>query len=155
VGEGLAGLALGREGQEDRPDRVVQPRVGDHHVEDRLRRRGDPVPDAEGPEHAPRRGRDRVGPPVAARVAPQGRIGHHDLERIAGGARQGKRQGQAGEPAAGDHDAMDGGGSRGHIPPSGRSGRRSSLTCGRPFRMDERPPDRTRHRRCPAQSTIS
>ena len=37
VGEGLAGLDVAREGQEDRPDRVAEAAVGDHHVEDGLR----------------------------------------------------------------------------------------------------------------------
>ena len=39
VGERLARLDLAVEGEESRPHRVVQPAVGDHHVENRLRLR--------------------------------------------------------------------------------------------------------------------
>ena len=50
--ERLARLDIAREGQEDRPDRVFQLRVGDDHVEDRLGSGRDLVPDADGIEQA-------------------------------------------------------------------------------------------------------
>ena len=66
VGEGLAGLDLAAEGEEDRTHRVAEPAVGDDHVEDRLRAFRDLRPDAERRQHASRarrRWRRRAGRP--------------------------------------------------------------------------------------------
>ena len=68
VGERLARLDLALEGEEGRPHRVLQPAVGDHHVEDRLRL--DRVPHADGLEQPARRRRDGGGARIAARPAP-------------------------------------------------------------------------------------
>jgi hypothetical protein len=84
---------------------IVEAAVRDHHVGDRLGFGGDGVPDAECVQHAPGRRGDRVGTPVAARVAPQRGVAHDDLERLAEGTLEGERKGQAGETAAGDDDA--------------------------------------------------
>jgi hypothetical protein len=54
MGERLAGLDLAGEGEEHRPHGVVEPAVGDHHVEDRLRLFADGIPDAERLEQPPR-----------------------------------------------------------------------------------------------------
>ena len=76
VRERLARRHLAAEGEEDRPHRVAEPAVGDHHVEDRLRLAGDRVPDADRLEHPPRRRRDGRGARVvgmARRAAPDRR----------------------------------------------------------------------------------
>ena len=52
VSERFARLDLAGEGQKGRPHRVVEPAVGDHHVEDRLGLRGDRLPHAERLEQA-------------------------------------------------------------------------------------------------------
>ncbi len=114
VGEGLARLDFAGEAEEDRPDRVLEARIGDDHVEDRLRRRGDALPDAERLEHPPRRGRDGVGAGVALRIAAQGRIGHRHLNAVAERPLQRQGQRQPGKAAAGDDDAGRYGRRRGH-----------------------------------------
>ena len=64
--------------------------VGDHHVEDRLRVAGDRVPDADGLEQPPRRGRDRRGARIAAHARAERRIGDRSpgsVRRAPGAAR--------------------------------------------------------------------
>ncbi len=103
VGERLALCDLAREGEEHRPHRVLQLAVGHHHVEDRLRIRGDRVPHAERLEHAPRRRRDRGGAQIGLRIRREGRIGDNDPERVPEPLAQRERERQAGESAARDH----------------------------------------------------
>ena len=81
VGERLARLDLAGEGEKDRPHRVVEPAVGDDHVEDRLRLVGDGVPDAERLEQPPRRRDDGRGALVVGVAAPSAGIGDRDGER--------------------------------------------------------------------------
>ena len=101
--EGLALLNLARKRQEHRPHRVFEFRVGDHHVEDRLRVRRNRAPDIKRLEHAPRRRRDRGGAQVRLRTGCECRIGHHDTERVAEPLPQRERQREAGKPAARNH----------------------------------------------------
>ncbi len=77
--------------------------VGHHHVEDRLRVVRHRVPHAERLEHAPRRGRDRGGAQVGPRIRGEGRIGHHDPERVAQPLPQRERKREPGKAAARDH----------------------------------------------------
>ena len=78
--ERLARLDIAGKGQEYRPGRVLQPRIGHDHVEDRLRLVRDRLPDPEGFEQPPA-GRDDGGRPrIAARPRRQRRIGHDDRE---------------------------------------------------------------------------
>ena len=60
VRERLARFDVAGKGQKYRPHRVVEPAVGHHHVEDRLRGPGDAPPDADRLEQPARR-RDNGG----------------------------------------------------------------------------------------------
>ena len=78
MGERLARLDLAGEGEKHRPHRVVEPAVGDHHVEDRLRLSADGIPNAERLEQPPC-GRDNGRSAFVVGVAfAQRRIGHRD-----------------------------------------------------------------------------
>ena len=77
-GEGLARFDVAGEGEKDRPHRVVEPAVGDDHVEDRLRLAGDALPDAERLEQPPRRRDDRRGALVIGIAFAERRIGDSD-----------------------------------------------------------------------------
>ena len=91
---GSPGCDLAGERQIGRPHRVVQLGVGDHHVEDRLRAVGDLVPDADGLEQPPRRGRDRRSARIAGVAVAERRIGDRHREGIAEplAQRDGERQ---------------------------------------------------------------
>ena len=78
MGERLAGLDLAREGEKHRPHGVVEPAVGDHHVEDRLRLSADGIPDAERLEQPPRRRDDGRCAFVVGVAFAERRIGHRD-----------------------------------------------------------------------------
>ena len=102
MGERLARLDLAGEGEKHRPHGVVEPAVGDHHVEDRLRLPADGIPDAERLEQPPRRSDDGRSAFVVGVADAERRIGDRDgkrrPERLA--QRNGKRQ--AGKAAARD-----------------------------------------------------
>ena len=51
---------LAAEGEERRPHRILQPAVGDHHVEDRLRLAGDGLPHTDSLKQPPRRRGNRM-----------------------------------------------------------------------------------------------
>ena len=102
VGELLAGLDVAAESQKHRPRRVGEPAVGDHHVEDRLRLRGDGVPHADRLEQPARGGDDRGGPLVGVVASAQRRIGDDHAKRRAERLPQRDRQRQAGKTAAGN-----------------------------------------------------
>ena len=78
MGERLARLDLAGEGEKHRPHGVVEPAVGDHHVEDRLRLSADGIPDAERLEQPPRRGDDGRSAFVVGVAYAERRIGHRD-----------------------------------------------------------------------------
>ena len=101
----LAGLDLAGEGQEHRARRILEPRVGDHHVEDRRRGGGHLVPHADRLEQPPAGRDDGGGARVAARPRGEGRIGDHDGNLRAQSLAQRQRQPQAGEGASADDDA--------------------------------------------------
>ena len=98
---GSPGSHLAVEGQEHRPHRVLQPAVGDHHVEDRLRVVGDLLPDADRLEQPPRRRHDRGRARIGA-GAPERRIGDHDRKGGAEPLAQRDRQREPGKAAAAD-----------------------------------------------------
>jgi len=66
VRERLARLDIAGEGQEHRTGRVLQLGIGDDHVENRLRRSCDLIPDAERIEQPAAGGDDRGRPGIAA-----------------------------------------------------------------------------------------
>ena len=101
VGERLARLHVAREGQKNRPHRVVELGVGDHHVEHRLGARRDRVPYAERLEQAARRRHDRRGARVVDRPTER-RIGDRDTERLAERLAQRERERQPGKAGAAD-----------------------------------------------------
>ena len=103
--ERLARLDIAREGQEHRTGGVFQLRVGDDHVEDRLRLGRDLVPDADRLEQ-PAAGRDDGGRArIAARPRRQRRIGDDDGNLRAEALPQRQRQRQPRERAAADDNA--------------------------------------------------
>ncbi len=79
--ERLAGLDIAGEGQEGRAHRVVEPAVGDDHVEDRLRLVGDVLPGADRLEEPARSGDDRGGALVVVTALAERRVGDRDRER--------------------------------------------------------------------------
>ena len=81
MGERLARLDFAGEGEKHRPHRVVDPAVGDDHVEDRLRFVGDVLPNAERLEQPARRGDNGGGAFVAGMAFAQRRVGDRDRER--------------------------------------------------------------------------
>ena len=104
VGERLARLDLAREGEEHRLDRIAEAAVGHHHVDDRLRRAGHRVPDADGLEQAAGAGRDRRGARILGGRPAERRVGHHDREVRAEPLAQRDRQREPGKTGAADHD---------------------------------------------------
>ena len=104
VGERLARLDVAGEGEEHRTHGVVDPAVGHHHVEDRLRFIGDARPDVERLEQTAH-GRDEGGRAFVIGVAfAQHRIGDGDGNRPPQSLLERDRQRQPGEAAAGDQD---------------------------------------------------
>jgi hypothetical protein len=93
MGERLPGLDLALEGEKGRTHRIGDPAVGDHHAQDRLCLPRDGIPDAERLKHPPRGSRNRIGPPVARRIPPQGRIAHHHIQTRAEGGFEGQCEG--------------------------------------------------------------
>ena len=75
---GSPGSISPRKGEKDRPHRIVEPAVGDDHVEDRLRIVGDALPNADGLEQPARRRHDGRGAFVARVAYAKRRIGDHD-----------------------------------------------------------------------------
>ena len=103
--ERLARFDIAREGQEDRTGRVFQLRVGDDHVEDRLRPGRDLIPHPDGIEQAAA-GRDDGGRArIAAWPCRQRRIGNDDRDIGAKALAQRQRQRQPGQGAAADNNA--------------------------------------------------
>ena len=103
--ERLARLDIAGEGQEHRTGGVFQLRVGDHHVEDRLRAGRDLIPHPDGLEQ-PAAGRDDGGRArIAARPCRQRRIGDDDRNIGAEALTQRQRQRQPGKRAAADDNA--------------------------------------------------
>jgi hypothetical protein len=80
VGERFARLDLAGEGQKGRPHGVIEPAVGDDHVEDRLRLAGDRLPDAERVKQSARRRDNRRGTFVARMARPERRVGDRHRE---------------------------------------------------------------------------
>ncbi len=103
VGERLARLHLAGEIEEDRAHRVVELRICDHHVEDRLGLRRDRVPHPDGLEQAARRRRDRGGARVLA-AASERRIGDRHRESVAERLAQRDGERDPGETAARDQN---------------------------------------------------
>ncbi len=104
VREGLALLHLAAEGQKSRTHRVIEFRVGDHHVEDRLRRTLDRVPDLDRLEQPTRRGRDRRCAQVIGFRHAQSRVGHRDHEAFTEPLAQRDRKCQPGKACAADEN---------------------------------------------------
>ena len=102
MGERLAWLDLAGEGEEDRPHRVVEPAVGDDHVEDRLGFRRDALPNAERLEQAARGGDDRRGALVIGMAPAEHRVDDGDGKSRPKPLPQGDRKREAGKAAAGD-----------------------------------------------------
>ena len=100
--ERLARRDLAAERQIGRPHRVLQFRVGDDHVENRLRAIRNLVPDSDGLEQPPRRGGNRRGARVAGVALGERRIGDRHLEGLTEPLTQRDGQRQAGESAAAD-----------------------------------------------------
>ena len=102
MGERLARLDIAGEGEKDRPHRVAELAVGDHHVEDRLRLFGDVVPDADRGIEPPRAGNDRGGALVLGVIRDQRRIGDRHRKRRPERLAQRNSKRQAGKAAARD-----------------------------------------------------
>ena len=80
VSERLARFDLAAERQKRRPHGVVEPAVGDRHVEDRLRFAGKRLPNTERVEQAAYRGYDGGSAFVVSVAAAERRIGERDRE---------------------------------------------------------------------------
>ena len=103
--ERLARLDIARESQEHRTGRILQLRVGDDHVEDRLRSGRDLIPHPDGLEQ-PAAGRDDGGRAwIAAWLCRQRRIGNDDRDIAAEALTQRQRQRQPRKGAAADNNA--------------------------------------------------
>ena len=100
VSERLAFLDFAAEGEKHRPHRVVEPAVGHHHVEDRLRLVGDGLPNAERREQPPRGCNDRGCALVVGMAFAEHRIGDGYGERGPEPLAQRDRKREAGEAAA-------------------------------------------------------
>ena len=101
MGERLARLGIAVEGQEHRPNRIGEPAVGHHHIEDGLRFAGDGVPHPDRLEQLLRRRHDGG----SARIAPAAvecRIGDRDAEAIAQPLSQRHRQREPGDAGTAD-----------------------------------------------------
>ena len=89
----LAGLLAER--QEGRPDRVVEPRIGDGHLDDRLALAREHRPHAEHLQHSTPRGGDRVGTGIGTCVRALRRLRQDDprsrAERLPHGEGGGQR----------------------------------------------------------------
>ncbi len=105
VGERLARLDVAAKGQEYRTDGVVEPGIGDDHVEHGLRGGRHVLPDAEHIEQPTAGGDDSRGARVAARPGRQRRIGHDHANIRTEPLPQRHRQRQPGEGAPANHDA--------------------------------------------------
>jgi hypothetical protein len=107
VRERLAWRDITVKAEECRPHRVVEPAVGDDHIEDRLRR--DLVPDADGLKQPTRR-RDDGGRPRITRCTAERGIGHRDRKRLPEPLAQRDGEREAGEAAPADQhiDALPG-----------------------------------------------
>jgi hypothetical protein len=86
-----------------RPSTAAESTTLVDHVEDRLRGRRHPLPDADGLEQPPRRRDDRGGARIAAGAIERG-IGDHDVERRPERLSQRDRERQPGEARAGNQD---------------------------------------------------
>ena len=102
VGERLARFDLAGEGQKGRPHGVIEPAVGDNHVEDRLRLAGDRLPDAERVQQPPRRRDDRRGAFVAGWLAPSAGSATVTENDGPSPCRSAEREREPGKAAAGD-----------------------------------------------------
>src|SRR5262249_49270302 len=105
MGEGLAWLDVPGKGQEHRAGGVLELRVGDHHVEDRLRGIGDLAPDAQCLEQPSAGGDDRRPARIPAGPDAKRRIGYDDMDIRAKSLAQRQRQGQPRKRAAADDNA--------------------------------------------------
>lgn len=105
MGEGLAGLDLTVEGQEDRADGVLGATVRDDHLQHRLGGVRNRIPDAQRLQHRPASGRHRIGAVIGAGRGRQCRIGQDHREIRAQPLLQRERQCQSGDAAARDDDA--------------------------------------------------
>src|SRR5579863_6869569 len=104
MGERLAWLDLAGEGEKDRPHRIVEPAVGDDHVEDRLGFRRYVLPNAERLEQAARGGDDRRSALVIGVALAEYRVDNGDGKRRPKPLPQGDRKREAGKAAAGDEN---------------------------------------------------
>ena len=104
MGERLARLDLAGESEKHRPHRVVEPAVGDDHVEDRLGFRRYVLPNAERLEQAARGGDDRRGALVIGVALAEHRVDDGDGKSRPEPLPQGDRKRQAGKAAAGDEN---------------------------------------------------
>ena len=107
MGERFARFDFAGESEKDRPHRVVEPAVGDDHVEDRLRLLGHALPNTERFQQPACGGNDRRGALVVGVASAQRRVGDGDRERRPEPLPQRDREREAGKAAARDqHVAM-------------------------------------------------
>ena len=101
MGERLARLGIAVEGQEHRPNRIGEPAVGHHHIEDGLRLARDGVPHPDRLEQPLRRRHDGGSARVMRRGVQCG-IGDRDAEAIAQPLAQRHREREPGDAGAAD-----------------------------------------------------
>ncbi len=104
VRERLALFDIAAEGKKCGPHGVIELRIRDDHVEDRLRIRRDRIPDLDRFEQAPRRGGDGRSARVFRLGMRQRGIDDRHRKRIAEALTQRDRQREAGEAGAADDD---------------------------------------------------
>ena len=102
VGERLARFDLATESEKRGPHRIVEPAVGDRHVEDRLRFAGKRLPNAERFEQPAHRCNNGGSALVVGVAAAERRIGKRDRKARSEGLPQRDRQRQSGKAAAGN-----------------------------------------------------
>ncbi len=105
MGERLAGFDMAGEGQEDRPGRVFELGIGNHHIEDRLGIVRDLAPYADRLEQPPARRNDGGRARVATWPRGERGIGHNDRNVAAETLPQCQRQRQPCKCAAADDNA--------------------------------------------------
>ena len=103
--ERFARLDMPCESQEHRTGRVFELRVGDDHVENRLRLGGDLIPHPDGIEQPAASGDDGSRARIAAWPQPQRRIGHNEGNIGAKALPQRQRERQSGKGAPADDNA--------------------------------------------------